>query len=273
MIASMCRMLGYVGEPVRLSELIDQGPHSLERQSYAARELRGSVVCADGWGAGFYVPDDAVPCLYHSTLPIWADSNRTHLGRAIRTSCAVACVRSATDPLSVAVANTPPFSMGSLLLVHNGYIRDFSSTLRRDLERILSDEHYQRIRGRTDSEYLLALIADEYAARSTQGGVSRLFDAVQSTIERVVDLCKDRGTAALLTFIVGDGESLVATRAAHGDVAPSLYLLPAPSHLGTGALVASEPIDPSAAWRAIEADEAWIVQRGGSAERVALKVP
>jgi gamma-glutamyl hercynylcysteine S-oxide hydrolase len=212
MIASMCRMLGYVGEPVRLSELIDQGPHSLERQSYAARELRGSVVCADGWGAGFYVPD-------------------------------------------------------------NGYIRDFSSTLRRDLERILSDEHYQRIRGRTDSEYLLALIADEYAARSTQGGVSRLFDAVQSTIERVVDLCKDRGTAALLTFIVGDGESLVATRAAHGDVAPSLYLLPAPSHLGTGALVASEPIDPSAAWRAIEADEAWIVQRGGSAERVALKVP
>lgn len=270
MIRKMCRMLGYLGGPVRLAELIEQPPHSLERQSYAARELRGATVCADGWGAGFYVPDDELPCLYRSTLPIWADNNRSHLGRAIQTRNVLACVRSATDPLSVSVANTPPFSMGPLMLVHNGYIENFSTTLRRPLEALLSDEHYRQIRGRTDSEYLLANISDEYARLRDEPADLRLFSAVRKIVQRLLQLSEQAQTPGLFTLIVSDGRCMIALRSAYGDLPPTLYALPGPSPLAPGVLVASEPLDSSPDWRALDPGQAMLVRSDGSYEQVSL---
>src|SRR5690606_16026892 len=81
-LEGMCRLLGYLGESVPLGALVSAPAHSLLRQSWQARELVSATVNADGWGAGLYVEGDPAPCLYASTLPIWADANLPHLGRA-----------------------------------------------------------------------------------------------------------------------------------------------------------------------------------------------
>ncbi len=157
-------MLGYLGEPIALRALIDAPPHSLEKQSYLAREMQGATVNADGWGASWYLDGDPEACVYRCTLPIWADVNREHLGRAIRSRCLLAAVRSATDPLGLSHANTQPFAAGSLSFVHNGYVRDFDRAIARPLRSSLSDEQYARLRGSTDSEHVFAVLLDEYAA-------------------------------------------------------------------------------------------------------------
>ena len=54
----MCRHLAWVGDPVAPAALVLAPPHSLEHQSYAARELLRGVVCADGFGIGWYADGD-----------------------------------------------------------------------------------------------------------------------------------------------------------------------------------------------------------------------
>ena len=39
----MCRLAGYLGEPLALAALADAAPHSLYRQSYAAKEGKSPV--------------------------------------------------------------------------------------------------------------------------------------------------------------------------------------------------------------------------------------
>jgi ergothioneine biosynthesis protein EgtC len=266
----MCRMLGYLGEPIRLAELLERPPHSLEHQSYAAQELRGAVVCADGWGAGFYVPDDPLPCLYRSTLPIWADSNREHLGRAIHSHCALACVRSATDPLSVSIASTPPFSMGPLVLAHNGFIENFAKTLARELEQELSDTHYRQIRGRTDTEYVLAAIADAHQRARESSPPERLLNAVTTALRNLMERTERAGIKGLFALLVSDGESLLATRVAVGDEPPSLYFSTRSPSIRSGVVIASEPLEGSGAWHSLPAQRAYLFSRDGTRDEVAL---
>jgi len=55
----VCRIAGYFGPPVRLSQLLNEPPHSLERQSRNAREMADSTVAGDGWGIGWVPAGDA----------------------------------------------------------------------------------------------------------------------------------------------------------------------------------------------------------------------
>lgn len=59
----MCRHIAYVGEPVRLADLLLTPPHSLLRQSWAPRDMRGGgTVNADGYGIGWYpLPNQRLP--------------------------------------------------------------------------------------------------------------------------------------------------------------------------------------------------------------------
>jgi glutamine amidotransferase len=262
----MCRLLGYLGPTLRLGHLVESAPHSLERQSYAPREMRGAIVNADGWGAGWYlagdgrepnvgqlapervasgraVPDDE-PCVYRSTLPIWADVNRSELGRAVRSHCIVAAVRSATDPLSVAAANTQPFRFQRLLFVHNGFIEGLDGRLRRELLGTLSDTAYGLIRGNTDSELVFARLVDAWLAGRTNE--RRLAVATASTVQLLSSLCDGAHRRALFTLLVSDGHELVAVRAASNDQAPSLYV-----RKNHAAWIASEPLDDEPGWEPI----------------------
>jgi glutamine amidotransferase len=267
-------MLGYVGQELPLGRLIDDPPHSLTRQSYAARELATATVCADGWGFGFYLGaesgDNQAPCLYRSVLPIWADVNRSHLGRAVRARVVMAAVRSATDPLSLSHANTQPFAAGNLLFAHNGFIQDFAVGMQRRMEQLLSDARYAELIGSTDSERIFALIRDRYESSPCQPGSERLVGAVCSAVDTLRRLSTELGKVALFSLIVSDGVGMVAMRTAVGRAEPpSLYVRPAPESSG-GAVVASEPLDAEPGWLSIAADHALVIGSDGALLDVAL---
>lgn len=272
----MCRLLGYLGPTLRLGHLVESTPHSLQRQSYAAREMRGAVVNADGWGAGWYLGTDAhepeglrlgpaqlvsgqsgrerpaddlaaaelEPCIYRSTLPIWADVNRSELGRAVRSHCIVAAVRSATDPLSVAAANTQPFRFDRLLYAHNGFIDGLDGRLRRELAGSLSDVAYGVISGNTDSELIFARLVDAWLAGPDDE--QRLARATTATVRTLLNLCEAARRRALFTLLVSDGRELIAVRAASNEQAPSLYL-----RKNHAAWLASEPLDDEPGWQPV----------------------
>jgi glutamine amidotransferase len=44
----MCRLLGYIGEPIILEDILLKPAHSLLVQSYQPRELREALLNADG---------------------------------------------------------------------------------------------------------------------------------------------------------------------------------------------------------------------------------
>lgn len=265
----MCRMVGYLGDSIGLARLVEEPPHSLERQSYAARELDGAVVNADGWGVAFYLQGDPAPCVYRSTLPIWADANRAQLCRAVRSWCLLAAVRSATDPLSISQANTQPFGAGPLAFLHNGYFGGFSPALARRLRRDLSDDAYVQIRGTTDSEHLFAALLDEYTRAAAAPAAERLWQAVERTLARIRALTAELGSPALLSLVVSDGTSLVGVRTAVGARPPSLYVL----HRDGGersTVVASEPLDDDGGWQRLAEHHALRVHLGEEPEVVAL---
>jgi glutamine amidotransferase len=281
MLELMCRMVGYLGQALPVRTLLDDRPHSLERQSYAARELSSSVVSADGWGFSFYVPHEDEPCVYRSGLPIWADSNRLSLGRAVITGCALAAVRSATDPLSHGIHNTQPFSFGRLSFLHNGYVKPFRGRLQRALRDSLGDEAYALIRGDTDSEHYFALIVDEWLAASraqhSHDEVHHLSGALERATTRLLELGRAHGAEVLVAAVLADGASLALLRAgcwpsgngSQGHAAavsdraagapPTLYV----TSVNGGVTVASEPLDDVSEWRPVEIGAPLLAERRG----------
>jgi gamma-glutamyl hercynylcysteine S-oxide hydrolase len=264
-------MLGYLGESSALGGLVAAPPHSLMRQSWAARELVSATVNADGWGAGVYVPGDPAPCVYASTLPIWADANLPHLGRALRSHCMLAAVRSATDPLTVAHANTQPFASGSLLFLHNGFVESFRTRVRRRLCSALSDERFAGIAGTTDSEHLFALVLEELDRRGGPGGGAHvLLEAAGAAVRKVIGWAREAGAQAHFALILADGTSLAALRMATEPEPPTLYLLAEPGALAPGVVVASEPLDDDARWRRIPAGHGVVATLGAPPQLVVV---
>jgi predicted glutamine amidotransferase len=83
-ITAMCRFAAYTGKEIPFGKLIDGSEHSLVVQSYRPRELHSGVVNADGFGVGWHPGEvEAVPAVFISPMPIWADGNLPHLGRAV----------------------------------------------------------------------------------------------------------------------------------------------------------------------------------------------
>lgn len=253
-------MLGYLGEPASLGALIERPPHSLLRQSWDAKQQVEARVNADGWGAGIFLEDDPEPCVYVSTAPIWADPNRSSLGRALRARCLLAAVRSATEP-RLATADTQPFAAEGLLFLHNGFIENFRTSLRRRLCGALSDERFASIAGSTDSEHLFALIRDELERVGGMGGPWRLLEATGAAMRRVEGWAREAGARAHLAAVVADGSTLLALRTSTEAEPPSLWCLLEPSSIAPGCLVASEPLDDDPRWTPIPPRHAVLVTR------------
>ncbi|NJK27847.1 MAG: class II glutamine amidotransferase, partial [Coleofasciculaceae cyanobacterium SM2_3_26] len=126
----MCRILGYLGQPVVLKRLLYEPEHSLLVQSYQPKEMTSGVVNADGYGIGWYDPARGIdPFVYRHTLPIWGDANLPHLSRYIESGTILGCVRSATAGQPVDLSNCQPFQCDRWLGVHNGFIEQFRQTL------------------------------------------------------------------------------------------------------------------------------------------------
>src|SRR5688572_6169123 len=208
--------------------------------------MRSGVVNADGYGFGWY-GDGAAPAVYTSVMPIWGDPNLPRLAGTLRSGCVLAAVRSATPGMTIEQSNVQPFVYGRRLFLHNGLIGDFRRMVMRKLRDSLRDEYYQAIWGSTDSEHLFGLLLDSLHDRGA--GADALLAGVRDAFARLDAWCAPADLKALLNLVLTDGDRLIATRHAVGDLAPSLYWLAGAPAWPGAVLVASERLDADPAWR------------------------
>jgi ergothioneine biosynthesis protein EgtC len=237
----MCRLLGYLGEPIALEKLLYHGENSLVVQSYQPREMTAGLLNADGFGIGWYdAQTEQAPFTYKNTLPIWNDINLPGLSRYIQSGCVLANVRSATPGLAVDLSNCQPFQIGSMQAIHNGFIANFRQTLYRPMRDRLSNLAYQAIQGNTDSEHIIALLLDEQLSDPALC----LTDALHRTLETLTILAEKYNTDFSANLILSDGQHLVASRFANRSPMPTLYWLPHHPPFPNAIVIASEPLFP-----------------------------
>lgn len=235
----MCRLLGYLGVPLQLDRLIYKPDHSLIVQSYQPREMTSGLLNADGFGMGWYHPEqNTEPFTYKNTLPAWNDINLPSLTRYIQSGCVLANVRSATAGQAVDLVNCQPFQRHLILGIHNGFIANFRETLYRPIRERLSDELYQSIRGSTDSEHIFALVMHSLETTPTRS----LTEALCETIETLSNLGEKYQVDFSANFVLSDGKQLVASRFANRSPVPTLYWLRDDILFPDSVLVASEPL-------------------------------
>ncbi len=249
----MCRHVAYLGPPITLAELMLQGEHSLEKQSWAPREMRGALMNADGFGVGFFAPHRDEPARYRGALPLWGDETFAELAPAVLARAAIANARSATPGQGVGPANTPPYVAGGWVFSHNGLVEGFHDGPARAIRDSLSDRAWSAMRGTTDSEALFGLFLDALQTHAP-------LDALAASFERLAALAT--GRRALLSILATNGERVLAvTHALHGEP-PSLYRV----RRDDVVRVASEPLDDDA-WEPVPRGVALELRVGATSER------
>lgn len=255
----MCRLLGYLGEPILLDSILYKPEHSLIVQSYQPREMTSGVVNADGFGIGWYHPHgDTDPFTYKNTLPLWNDTNLPHLGRYVESGCVLGYARSATAGQALDFSNCQPFGYQRLLFVHNGFIQNFRQTLYRQMRSQLNDTVYQLINGTTDSEHIFGLFVNELTAKNLT-----LETALRNSLKTLAELAKFHQVEFSANIIVSDGKQLVASRFASQTTPPSLYWLRDDLNFPKSVIIASEPLFASN-WHECPAQS--IISAGGDGE-------
>lgn len=205
----MCRHLGWLGTDVSVSSLVLDPPFGLRVQSYAPRRQKHCLMNADGWGVGFF--DGAAPRRWRSSAPLWGDTSFESVAPALRSSCVVAAVRSATVGMPIEVSATAPFTDGQWLLSHNGIVDRTVLPLTSSAESVC------------DSALLASAIF----------GLG--LDVLGETIAKIGSL----DPSARLNILAANGSRMLAT--AWGD---TLSILSRPD----GVVLASEPYDDDPAW-------------------------
>ncbi|MFE9257754.1 ergothioneine biosynthesis protein EgtC [Streptomyces sp. NPDC006879] len=226
----MCRHLAYVGEEVPLGHLLTVPAHALYRQSWEPRRQKYGTVNADGFGVGWYAPQDTVPARYRRSGPIWADSSFPDLARVVRTSALLAAVRDATVAGADGEAAAAPFAEGRWLFSHNGAVRGWPGSLAGSVPE-LPAELLLSLAARTDSALVWAMVLDRLRSGQDPG------DALAGAVSAVAEAAPGSRLNLLLT----DGKTITATT--WGD---SLWYLAVPD--GSRTVVASEPYDDDPRW-------------------------
>ncbi len=240
----MCRHLGYLGDPVTLSELVLDPPHSLAVQSYAPKDMRGGgKVNVDGFGVGWFGTGLAEAGRYRRAVPIWQDVAFTELARATSAVGVLAAVRNATAGMPIADAACAPFTDGHWLFSLNGYIAGWPDTaagLAADVPlRDLLTMHVT-----TDAVLLWTVLRQRLAAVADPAAV------LGSLVAEVLAAAPGSRLTTLLT----DGRQLWATTVTH-----SLWF----RHSATSVVIASEPFDDDQAWQPIPDGQVVVADRGG----------
>ncbi|RKN41604.1 ergothioneine biosynthesis protein EgtC [Streptomyces hoynatensis] len=228
----MCRHLAYLGPPRPLADVLTEPAHSLYAQSFAPRLQADGRVNADGFGVGWYPPEDgAGPVRYRRAVPIWADANLPVLAGLLHSGAVLAAVRSASPGTSLDEAAVAPYALGRWLFSHNGEVQGWES-LPHDSEEELSAAELLSMEARSDSALLWVMIA----RRLTAG------EPAAEALAEVVRRTRGARPLARLNLLLTDGHAIAAVR--HGD---SLWYRQA----GDQVTVASEPVPGEPDWQEI----------------------
>ncbi len=235
----MCRLLGYLGPTVQLDRLVCQPEHSLIVQSYKPREMKEAILNADGFGIGWYHPQEKTePFTYRNIQPIWSDINLPQLARYINSGTILGYVRSATPGQSVDLSNCQPFTYKKIMFSHNGYIDNFRNSLYRPLRSRFQDIAYETVKGSTDSEHIFGLLIDELTANPNND----LKTAILTALKVLTELATLHQVKFLANTVITDGHQLIATRFAKDASPPTLYWLEDDPNFPEAVIIASEPL-------------------------------
>jgi glutamine amidotransferase len=228
----MCRHIAYVGEPVRLADLLLTPENALLRQSWAPRDMRGGgTVNADGFGIGWYTGSSPEPALLRRAVPMWTDTALSRLAAEVTSGAVLAAVRSATVGMPVVETASAPFASGRWLFSHNGVVRGWPSSVV-GLASTLPVETLLTMDAPTDAALLWALLRH----RLDEG------DKPADAMAELVPAVEAAAPGSRLNLLSTDGTAIVGTSWTH-----SLWV----GAFGSGVAVASEPYDDDPAWREV----------------------
>lgn len=257
----MCRIAAYIGQtPQTLSTLLFDPPHSLQHAAYAPKELLHGHVNVDGTGIAWWAPYTSEPLRYVTDKPPWSDPNLATLANALTGTPIIAGVRGATPGIGFGSANVAPFTDGGLAGIHNGWIGGFSHGVGRSLVSELSDKGFEALTVLNDSLTVFQMTAD--LQREHPG--SSLVEDVTEVVRRVAKTVIAAGRSATLNLLFGTSTEIVAVRTSVDEQLNSLYVLES-----DGVWIASEPLDPSDAWRPV-ADHTIVRATAGGVETIEI---
>jgi glutamine amidotransferase len=259
----MCRLAAYIGPDITLQQFLLAPDHSLYKQSWEPRELIYAKLNADGYGFGWFSPENT-PSTYTSILPIWSDSNLPALARSLTNPLWLAEVRSATVDNPVHQFNTAPFCDNQRLFIHNGFIRDFHLQVLPEITTLLAPEIAADIRGNTDSEYLFACLRQILLDNEDLNLAEALIRLFEWLAERLAD------RQALINIVVTDGECLYASRHGYNHQCASLYYTTNDEQFPGGQLIASERFSEDRAWQTVPENHLLILDPHKSPELLPL---
>lgn len=157
----MCRLLGFVSSrAVSVHDVL--GEEGLE--AFTAL----TAVHGDGWGMAWH---DGIESVHATASPRSAvlDQRYSDLTREVRTRAGLLHLRWATGGLPVSPENTHPFVEDGHAFGHNGHVAPLDR-----LERLLSPDSRDRLRGDTDSERYFRFVLQCIEAQGSEPeGVAR----------------------------------------------------------------------------------------------------
>lgn len=215
----MCRVLGYLGQPVSLEAILYEADSALARQSYSPRMMEAFLNLA---GFGMAVWDDTSirgeePFTYQVTTMPNYDRNLRSLCRKVAPTCLLAHVRGVTWTPDAVISelNLHPFRFdgAKVVMAHNGHLRDFAA-MRYDLLEHMRPELSRHIAGTTDSEWIYALLLSQIDDPEVAPSASDLTRATVRVLEILRDVRSRRGidTSSPVNLFIATGRCLVATR-------------------------------------------------------------
>ena len=214
----MCRHIGYIGNKAKIKDVLVDKEHSIIDMAFKPKEMKNAKLNADGFGIGWCKYKDFYS--YKNCLPIWNDINFFSIIENIESNLIIGNVRSATLPNYISYHNTHPFKWKNFLFSHNGYIKDFEKSVKKEIVKLLDYSYLSPISGNTDSEHIFFLIMQIYNQEKN------LKKAIFKTIDFLTTICEE----AMLNFMLAhitekEGFRLLATKASINIEAPSLYYL------------------------------------------------
>jgi len=224
----MCRHLACLGPPATLRSVLIDPPHGLYTQAWAPRRQRYGTVNADGFGVGWYAPDDPAPARYRRAVPIWADESFADIARVTRAGAVLAAVRCATAGTDLGTAAVAPYASGRWLFSHNGVLAGWPQAAA-GLAAALPAGALLGLEARVDSALLWAL-----ARHRLELGL-----APAAALADTVGAVRAAGLAGRFNFLLTDGQVITATAA--GD---TLFYRAS----DRAVVIASEPDDDEPGW-------------------------
>jgi glutamine amidotransferase len=220
----------YLGRPATLSALLLDPPHSLVRQSWAPRDMRGTAtINADGFGVGWY--QAGTPVRYRRSCPMWADENFVRLAEVTASGAVLAAVRSATVGMPLEETAVAPFTDGRWLFSLNGVVAGWPDSVVKLAER-LPVRDLLTLDSPSDAAFAWALVRQRLRAG---------MPAAEAVAGTVVDLA-EAAPGSRLNLLLTDGAVGVASALGHAlSVRQD----------GDAVVLASEPYDTDPGWRTV----------------------